>query len=173
MYPINYSAKTDETTANENRSHWANREGVHIYNLEFADRWESKTRNCGAAELAETHPSPEDNTSADAAPRQIRPPQSACAGKSPHRASRNSYSLACTCGRNEAPCSQSVEGGNEEDRWFNFHSNKQLRQTMKSDRTALLKWPAHSSVNYHGPGWFMLFFFRSAFSKSFVSGSWS
>lgn len=118
--------------AYENRSLytlcWENREGVHIYNLEFADRWESKTRNCGAAELAETHPSPEDNTSADAAPRQIRPPQSACAGKSPHRASRNSYSPACTCGRSEAPCSQSAEGGNEVDGCFKFHCNKQFRQ---------------------------------------------
>lgn len=45
MYPINYGAKTCETAAFENESRYtpcvANREGVHIYNAEFADRWES------------------------------------------------------------------------------------------------------------------------------------
>lgn len=49
-----------------------------------------------------THPSPAGSTRPGAVSRQTRPPRSACAGRSPHRASRSSYSSSGTGERTSA-----------------------------------------------------------------------
>lgn len=76
-----------------------------------------------------THPSPGGSTSAGAAPPRIQPPRWACAGRCLHRASRNNYSPACTCGRSVAPYSQPAETEQTVYLFLTFHvDNYPLKQ---------------------------------------------
>lgn len=64
-------------------------------------------------EFKVTYPNLGGNTSAGAAPQRTRPPQWVCAGKSPHTASKSSYTPAYTCERSEEPYSQPKDRNHE------------------------------------------------------------